>query len=83
MENFSEQELADMQAARMQTVKENAACCDICASDWFQAIDYTKLDFKTVSDEERANLALLLSESSTESEQNEAFLNLFGKDLAE
>lgn len=58
-----QEELLALQAARVKMIIERANdCCEVCQSDWFRNIDYTKGNFVRVSDEGRRILSKILND---------------------
>lgn len=58
-----QEELLALQAARVKMIIERTNdCCEVCQSDWFRNIDYTKGNFVRVSDEGRRILSKILND---------------------
>jgi len=58
-----QEELLALQAARVEMIIERTNdCCEVCQSDWFRNIDYTKGNFVRVSDEGRRILSKILND---------------------
>lgn len=58
MDDLTVEQLAELQAAREAALEVHADDgCEVCQSDWFRSIDYTKMEFKAPTDEERLELA--------------------------
>jgi hypothetical protein len=58
-----QEELLALQAARVQMIIERADdCCEVCQSDWFRNVDYTRGNFVRVSDAGRELLRKIIDD---------------------